>query len=491
MKMSISKKLLYSITCLIFLIIVFIWITNTLILDKYYISAKKRAIVNVYETINQYYLSSSNNTEIENKIELIDSSQNMDIVIRDLEGNTIYSTAKDFSRNKMFIPNNNNEEPKPIAFEERFVDGKQYGIDVLSDGRLEKDFINLFGTLSNGYQIFIRSPIQSIKDSVSIANRFLVIIGLISIVIGSVSAFIISKHISKPITELDTIAQNMSNLDFSQKYTVTTHDEIGNLGVSINRLSDSLEKTIQNLKETNIELEKDIEETSKISEMRSRFVSDVSHELKTPIALIQGYAEGLVDNVITSDEDKKYYAEVILDEANKMSELTKDLLDLSKLEYGENELVIENFKINELIQSFIKKNDILFSEKNITVEFAPEKEYMVKGDLFRIEQVLTNYITNAIKNVNDAKKIVISTTENKDKIRIGVYNTGIQLTDEDQIRIWNRFYKLDPSRSRINGGTGLGLSVVKAIITRHGTDCGVINKDGGVEFWFELEKTNS
>lgn len=492
MKTSISKKVLYSITCLIFLVIFFIWVVNTLVLEKYYLLEKKESLVKVYQTIDAYYLSSNDNGEngLEEKLESIDSSQNIDIVIRDSKDQTIYATAKDFSRNKMFLPNEEKAEFKPSSIEEKFKDGEQYGIEILSDMRVEKEFINLFGRLSNGYLIFIRSPIQSIKDSVRISNRFLIFIGLISIIIGSVCAFLISKHLTRPLTELDKIAQKMSNLDFSQKYTVTTGDEIGTLGISINKLSESLEKTIQNLKDTNIELEKDIEETSKISEMRSRFVSDVSHELKTPIALIQGYAEGLVDNVISSDEDRKYYAEVILDEANKMSELTKDLLDLSKLEYGENELMIENFNITQMIQSFLKKNDILFTEKQIEVDFNENKDIFVNGDVFRIEQVLTNYITNAIKNVDDNKKIRISITEKDNLVRVGVYNTGNQLSEEDQIRIWNRFYKLDTSRNRSNGGTGLGLSVVKAIMTQHGTYCGVENKDGGVEFWFELKKND-
>ncbi|MBQ9267653.1 MAG: HAMP domain-containing protein [Clostridia bacterium] len=488
-KTSINKKLFYSINCLIILVIFFIWIINTLILRRYYFLEKKQSLVKIFDTINTYCTSENVNANLEQKLETLDSSKNIDIVIRNGMDVTIYTTSKDFSRNRMLFPNNEGAEFKEESIEDKFKSGENYGIEVLSDARLEKDFINLFGKLDNGYLVFIRSPIESIEESVSISNRFLIFIGLLSIVISSICAFIISRHLTRPLTELDTIAQKMSNLDFSQKYTVTTRDEIGTLGISINRLSDNLEKTIQDLKETNMELEKDIEETSKISEMRSQFVSDVSHELKTPIALIQGYAEGLVDNVISSDEDKKYYAEVILDEANKMSELTKDLLDLSKLEYGKNELHIEEFDITEMVQTFLKKNDILFTEKDISVDFQPEKELLVSGDVFRIEQVLTNYITNAIKNVDENKKIKVSITEKDNLVRVGVFNTGVQLSDEDRMRIWKRFYKLDISRSREQGGTGLGLSVVKAIMTQHHTACGVDNVDGGVEFWFELEKS--
>ncbi len=491
MKTSINKKLFYTISCLIILVIFFIWISNTLILDKYYLAEKKQSLITIYNTINRYYESDSDGTNLENELEKLDASKNIDIVLRNGSDITVYTTSKDFSRNKMLLLDNNVFiEFKYSMMEDNLEDGLNYGIKVLTDSKLGKEFINLFGKLNNGFLIFIRTPIESISESVSISNRFLIFVGIISIIIGSIGVLFISKHLTKPIKELDNIAQKISNLDFSQKYTVTTHDEIGTLGESINCLSDNLEKTIQDLKEANIELEKDIEKTSKISEMRNQFISDVSHELKTPIALIQGYAEGLVDNVITSEEDKKYYAEVILDEANKMSELTKDLLDLSKLEYGQNQLHIESFNITEMIRDFLRKNEVLFSEKEISVEFNEDKDIFVNGDVFRIEQVLTNYLTNAIKNVDENKKIRISIKQNEKTVRVCVFNSCAPLSEENKLRIWNRFYKIDSSRNRANGGTGLGLAVVKAIMAQHHTSCGVENVDNGVEFYFDLNLQN-
>lgn len=490
MKTSINKKLFYTFACLIIFIICFIWILNTLILDKYYISEKKVSLVSIYDSINAYYSNINNSEEaLENELEKLDITQNVDIVIRNGSDITIYTTSKDFSRNKMYLFGNKNLiEFNDNRLLELAKKGKKYDVNIVSDSNVGTEFINLFGRLDNGFLIFIRTPVESITESVRISNKFLIFIGAISILISSIAVLLISKHFTKPLTELNAIAQNMANLDFSKKYKITTYDEIGNLGSSINCLSNNLEKTIKDLKAANMELEKDIEETSKISEMRSKFVSDVSHELKTPIALIQGYAEGLVDNVVSSDEDRKYYASVILDEANKMSELTKDLLDLSKLEYGQNQLQIEVFDIVEMIRTFLKKNEVLFSEKGIVPTFECDKKIMVKGDIFRIEQVLTNYTTNALKNVDEHKEIKFLISENEKTVRISVFNSGIQISDEDKLRIWNRFYKVDSSRNRANGGTGLGLSVVKAIIAQHHTICGVNNVDNGVEFYFELEK---
>ena len=148
----------------------------------------------------------------------------------------------------------------------------------------------------------------------------------------------------------------MSKLDFSKKYKVTNaKDEINDLGRSINTMSDKLEKTIKQLRSTNIELEKDIEEKSKIDEMRTSFISDVSHELKTPIALIQGYSEGLLENVNTDEESRKFYAEVILDESNKMDRLVKQLLELMKLEYGKREFNDKEFDIVEVEKKLLEK----------------------------------------------------------------------------------------------------------------------------------------
>ena len=285
----------------------------------------------------------------------------------------------------------------------------------------------------------------------------------------------------------------MANLDFSHKYRITdADDEINNLGKSINLMSEKLESTIKQLRNTNIELEKDIEEKSKIDEMRKSFISDVSHELKTPIALIQGYSEGLLENVNTDDENRKFYAEVILDETNKMDKLVKQLLELMKLEYGKREFSDTEFNIVELEREVVRKSKVMLEERGVEVEIDSPDEINVIADDFYIEQVITNYLTNAIKHVeeiNGKKRIVMKNCVNveKNKVRVKVFNTGSNIKEEDLTRIWNRFYKVDESRNRADGGTGIGLSFVKAIMSNYKNDYGVVNKENGVEFYFELD----
>ena len=282
----------------------------------------------------------------------------------------------------------------------------------------------------------------------------------------------------------------MSRLDFSSKYKETnTNDEIDNLGKSINVMSNTMEKTIKQLRNTNIELEKDIEEKSKTDEMRKQFISDVSHELKTPIALIQGYAEGLVENVANDEESRKFYAEVILDESNKMDVLVKKLLELIKIEYGALELNNSEFDVTELISEIIRKSQVMIDEKKVNVIYNKNKRIIINADEFYTEQIINNYFTNAIKNakeINGRKEIKINIDQKENKTRISVFNTGSSIKEEDLERIWKRFYKVDESRNRQDGGTGIGLALVKAIMERTGKRYGVENKENGVEFYFEI-----
>lgn len=309
-----------------------------------------------------------------------------------------------------------------------------------------------------------------------------------------ISGFIasyISKKFTAPIVELNDITDKMARLDFSKKYrTADTDDEINELGKNINTMSDKLERTIKQLRENNHELEKDIEEKSKIDEMRKQFISDVSHELKTPIALIQGYAEGLIENVNSDDESRKFYSEVILDESNKMDTLVKQLLELMKLEYGKREFNNGNFNIVELINEVIRKCKVMIEEKNIQIKLKTQDSVIVYADEFYIEQVITNYFTNAIKHaieVDGRKEIEITIKKIDDKVRISVFNTGENIDEEHIEKIWGRFYKEDSSRNREDGGTGIGLALVKAIMNNYKNKYGVINKKNGVEFYFELD----
>ena len=490
---SVRFKLFVTLCFVIAIIVLCLVAINSIVLESFYLYSKTQTVKGVYEKINNYYNLNGNYSNIEEELQRIAFNNNFDIFVETDQNVIVFSTNRDFYTILEMITNvreYSEENRNNVIYKDEDI-----RIEKINDQYNNISYILLSGRLDNGYNLYISIPAVPIEESVEISNQALIVIGIIILLISAFIASYISKKFTTPIVELNDITNKMARLDFSQKYRIAdTDDEINELGKNINTMSDKLEGTIKQLRENNLELEKDIEEKSKIDEMRKQFISDVSHELKTPIALIQGYAEGLVENVNTDDESRKFYAEVILDESNKMDTLVKQLLELMKLEYGKREFNNENFDIVELINEVIRKCKVMIEEKNIDIVFPSKSPVIVNADDFYIEQVVTNYFTNAIKHtieVNKEKKIEIRIEEKEDKIRISVFNTGNNIPEEHINKIWGRFYKEDSSRNRTDGGTGIGLALVKAIMNNYKNDYGVINKENGVEFYIDLDKEKS
>ena len=491
---SVRVKLFFTLSIIVILIIALLIIMNSIVLETFYTVSKISAVKKEYNIINDLY--NIGDPSVLNQIKRDALANNFDILVEDENYMFIFSTNENFA--SMINQNSN------ITNRFRVIEKNRQRILYSEENMVIKKIvfnglncILLSGELDNGYKLYIQIPISAIEESVRISNNLLLIIGMIAIIIAGIVASYVSKKFTNPILELNVIANKMSKLDFSQRYELTdSDDEINELGNSINIMSEKLEKTIGQLRSSNLALERDIEEKSKIDEMRKQFISDVSHELKTPIALIQGYAEGLLENVNVDDESRKYYAEVILDESNKMDKLVRQLLELMKLEYGKREFNNEQFNICELINEVIRKCNVMLEEKGIKeVKFNEDKPVMIYADEFYIEQAFTNYFTNAIKHtkdVNGEKYIEIKIKENKnnDTVRISVFNTGDTLSDEDLERIWGRFYKVDGSRNRSDGGSGIGLALVKAIMNNYNSKYGAINKENGIEFYFDIQTIN-
>lgn len=488
---SIRTKLFLSLCIIVIAIIISLIVLNNFVLRKFYEYNKEKQLKNVYETINNYYNSNTIQKNLADELDRIAINNNFDILIRSNENVSVYSSNKDYysTIGEMVISILREEKNQSNILQKT----EKYTISKFSDSKTNINYIMLIANLDNSYNLYIRMPVTSIEESVKISNEFLYIIAIFVIIIGGTVLSIVSQRFSEPIVELNQIAKKMSNLDFSQKYKPSDeNDEIDMLGNSINTLSNKLEGTIKQLRSTNTELERDIEEKSKIDEMRKSFISDVSHELKTPIALIQGYSEGLIEDVNTDEESRKFYAEVILDEATKMDRLVKRLLELMKLEYGKMDFNNKEFNIVELENEIITKSEVIIEKENIKLENDTEGEIWVYSDDFYIDQVLTNYITNAIRYATEINGEKIVRIENEilqeqNKVRIKVFNTFEQFTEEDMARIWNRFYKGDESRNRDKGGSGIGLALVKAIMNNYGNKYGVRNVAGGVEFYFDID----
>ena len=231
-------------------------------------------------------------------------------------------------------------------------------------------------------------------------------------------------------------------------------------------------------------------EKVQIDEMRKEFLSHVSHELKTPIALIQGYSEGLKDNILDDEESKEFYCDVIADEAKKMNRMVQKLLTLNQIEFGNNQVNMERFDITEMIRNMVESSKILVEKQGVTIIF-DEPEMHVWADEFMIEEVVNNYLSNARNHVTDGGIIKVSYCQNGNNLRVKVFNTGNHIPQEDIDKLWVKFYKVDKARTREYGGSGIGLSIVEATMKAHGRDYGVDNVEGGVEFYFEVESADS
>lgn len=486
---SIRMKLFLSLCIIVLAIIFSLIVVNNFVFGKFYLYNKKNNLKIAYNIINAHYNNSYSQEDINSELEKISIKNDFDILIKNDYDENVYISSKDFFTGllQMSMMTSKNNLKKDNVIEQ----SQKYIISEIKDETTNINYIILIANLDNGYKMYIRMPMASIEESVNISNNFLYIIAFFVIIFGGFVLLIVSRRFSEPIEELNDIAKRMSNLDFSQKYKISeADDEIDDLGRSINTLSNKLETTIKQLKDTNIELEKDVEEKSHIDEMRKSFISDVSHELKTPIALIQGYSEGLIENVNSDEESRKYYAEVILDEATKMDKLVKQLLELMKLEYGKMNFNNSKFDIIELEKEILRKSKVIIEKENIEVEMKQNDQISVCADEFYIDQVLTNYITNAIKystEINGERKIRVNNEVRGKKVRVTIFNTSEGLSEEELIHIWNRFYKIDESRNRENGGNGIGLSLVKAIMNNYENEYGAKNVAGGIEFYFDLD----
>lgn len=485
-----------------------LYAANNLLLKRYYLQNKQKEIVEAYASINKAEAENEFDTdEYDSEILYICEKYSLDLLVMDSNSQMIKFTGKDANALKMrlfdrifadYYPESEEEppampggQPKPGDREdELLLKTDEYSLSLTEDMRSGGEYMEMWGTLESGNIFLIRSAVESIDNSVAITNRFMGYVSLIVVVVAAVIIMLVSKGISMPILKLAEISDRMTRLDFEAKYKPRGDNEITLLGNNINKLSESLEKNISELKGANARLTRDIEEKTEIDEMRKEFLSNVSHELKTPIALIQGYAEGLSEGVIDDPENMAYYCNVISDEASKMNEMVKKLLTLNQLEFGADTVNMERFDIVEVIQGIVKTTEILTRQNGITVRYPDGEPIYVWGDEYMTEEVITNYLSNAMNHCDYDKNIDIDVrdVEGTDKVRITVFNTGDRIPEESIEHLWEKFYKVDKARTRAYGGSGVGLSIVAAMCRSMGEEYGVENYDNGVGFYFTLDK---
>ena len=489
MKYSIKRQMLALFTGAVALVIVMMFIINSSFMERFFIQNKKIEMVELYETLDKTAKKGDiDSAEIQEELQRQCERKNCAVLVINSGSDITFNTEQErqgrlFTRLIGYIVGKDTGQ----ILEER----DSYKIYKVKDQGRGEEYMDMVGQLADESIFIIRSPYGSIYDTVNSTNKFLICGGGVTVLCGLLFVWFFSQKITKPIMELAELSQRMANLDFNAKYTSGGENEIGILGGNFNLMSKRLEETITELKRANNQLQKDIEQKEKIEDMRNEFLGNVSHELKTPIALIQGYAEGLRDGITEDPESMEFYCDVIIDEANKMNQMVKNLLTLNQLEFGDEDLEITRFNLVSLIRGVLASCEILLQQAEAEVDCVTEEEVYVWADEFKTEQVFRNYLTNAIHHVDNEKRIEIRIIPQGDTVRVTVFNSGKPIPEEDIAKLWDKFYKVDKAHTREYGGNGIGLSIVKAIMESFHQQYGVKNYDNGVEFWFELDSKTS
>ncbi len=463
-----------------------LWLANTSLLEDFYNNEKRQAMIAAFEDINSSEGIDYNSVEFSMSVEKLQFNSNISVFISDSSGNVIISTVP--QEGQMF-----ERLLSALFYEEQesgnvLTEGDNYVIIRQEDIRLGEDYLVLCGTLDDGNLIMIRTAVEGIKESTGLANRFLIVVGIIALCFSIVLTIVGTRRITRPIIRLTELSSRMSKLDFSAKYESQRHrNEVDVLGEHMNEMADSLEQSILELKQANHDLQADLALREESQNNQRLFVANVSHELKTPIAVIQGYAEALADGMGADPDSCEYYCGVIIDEAKRMNRMVLSLISLNQLESGASQVVYQHFDIVDMLGGILATMGILFEKSEVSLEFDDTKQRLVYADEFMVEQVLNNYMSNALHYAKGDKRIKIWFTQLDGRLKISVFNTGDPIPEESIDQIWDKFYKVDAARTREYGGTGIGLSIVKAVANSLGQEYGVLNHPDGVEFWFTLE----
>ena len=488
LKYTLSGQMTAIFVGLLVFVLMLVFIVNTGFLGRYYMSHKQKDLIEMYEEMSEAVNNGNlGNEAVQKKLVAELEKTNIDVCAMDIsdDGKVVFTNVKEegFLYKQMlriFFLKDDDQE-KILKHSDDYV------VRKIQDPQSGTDYLEMWGYLSDSVFVTMRSPLDSIRESANLANQFLIYLGIFGMFFGGILVWIFSRRITKPVLELARLSEDMANLNFDAKYTSGGKNEIGVLGENFNKMSDQLEKTISELKTANNQLQQDIEQKEKLENMRNEFLGNVSHELKTPIALIQGYAAGLRDNINDDEESNEFYCEVIVDEARKMNQMVKKIMDLNQLEFGYNTVTMEHFDIIAMIRAVIAKSDILLKQKEINLAFEEDAPIYVWSDAYMSEEVFTNYLTNAINHADGEKRIDIQLEKKEKTVKITVHNTGEQIPEEDLSKLWDKFYKVDKARTREYGGSGVGLSIVKASMEQLGQPYGVYNCEDGVSFWFELD----
>lgn len=494
MKKPFQRKSLMSLMFVVFMALVIGLGLSFAFSNQFYVTAKQRVMKNVYQQINEMYEDVEGDTSLDDEgyseLSTLCEENTISLLIINPTGTIDYAFGDSstlFKRLNDIMFSRSSDDVKVISSNDRYVLQMHNG---RTDGT---GYVEIWGTLDNGNILIARSSYAGINQTSKVSLMFLCFVFIATYFFVSIMGILVIRPYTASLNRLLEFAQKANKGEFDVEYTNSKgrghgKDEIGMIGDNITELSHKLEKTISELKTSNLKLEKELKGRIEQDEARRKYMSDVSHELKTPIALISGYAEGLKEGIAESAEGRDYYCDVIIDEAEKMNVMIKKLAALNQLENGGGDVTLERFSVTDVIDGFLNTMSIVIEEKGANIFFDNTSQVYVWSDEFLVEEVLMNYVNNAMNHMDERKIIRIGARYLDEKtVRVTVTNTGSQIPEEEQSKIWGKFYKVDKARTRAYGGSGLGLSIVKAVADTLGQECGVYNEEDGVSFWINLE----
>lgn len=464
MKWSIRKKVFLLFTAFAALMVLLGILSNALLLERYSI-ARNRVILRVASNrIERLVLAGKSDWE-EQLLEL-DRTYGIGIRISDSDYNLVYSSAavaKGTDVKK--IP----KEIREFLASQRWRRRDHSDVTVNDYGNESLIYAR---KLDNGNFLILSKSIKGIQESVTISNRFYLFVGIGLTLIGGAATLIVSRVITKPVIEMSRVAANIAELDFSERIEVSTNDELGQMGKSINEISEKLSRSIGRMQQDIVR--------------RKRLVRDLSHELKTPIGVIKGYAEGLQFGVADDPEKTARYCGVIAAECDRMDGMIRQLLELSRLENAETPLNTSVFPVERLLEALDTRFERDVEQKQVRLRMTARPGAQLEGDFELLDRALSNLLTNAIRHTPEQGEVLLSIEVEAKSAVLRVRNTGAPIPAEELDRIWDVFYTMDRARGRESGGHGVGLAIVQSITALHGGSVSARNMEDGVEFCMKL-----
>jgi two-component system, OmpR family, sensor histidine kinase VanS len=464
MKTIRTKLFLYFMICMASFALLSIAL-NLIFLESYYVYRNKAIFLAAGERIAARYAQDPGG--IADLLTETDRMEGVSSIIADSSRTIRYSSFINV-QGKQKLPS---ELDKIVRENERSLwAGYVYTIAQTPDYNIRE--ITYISALGSGDVLILRKPVTWIIESAGMANEFVIYTGLAIIALGGIGIYLLAKRITRPIIRMNETAKGIAKLDFDSRVDVRSRDEIGELGGSINQIADKLSVSLEGLRQ-------DVER-------RKLLVRNMSHELKTPIGVIKGYAEGLRYGVAEDKEKFEKYCGVIADECDRMDAMIQELLHLSRLESGAFEMHRTPLDIPELTDAVIRRFLPAISEAGITLDVSCEPGLEAVADRSLMERLLSNLLSNAIHHTGGEKKIAIAARADGGMLHLSVANTGKPIAESETGRIWDVFYMSDKARTRSYNGHGLGLSIVKTIAELHGGTCGCENIPGGVRFFADI-----